>query len=381
MNIKGSLKKAMTSAGNSLALVGSHPEKKIVFESFHGKQYSDNPRAISEAMHRLDPTIQLVWGVEDPEKLRPQVPEYVRLCQVDTPAYRRERATAAAYVRNEAMTEDLRKGKGQLYIQTWHGDRGIKRIVYDARAREARGTQVVDDALTDLFVVGSDYAEKRIQTAFAYHGETLKAGCPRNDCLVHPAGGEKIREKLGIKPGQKLLLYAPTLRKGHKVVEGTLNLAETLAALQKRDGASWVGLMRAHPKSLGLRVQDGGDVVDVSAYPDMSDLLMIADALITDYSSCAGDFLLRKKPLILAQFDLAQYNEEERSFYVDPAEAGFLIARSQAELGALLQNTTDRQFAENCERVLAFFGTRETGSAAEACCRWILERSAVLRGK
>jgi len=98
---------------------------------------------------------------------------------------------------------------------------------------------------------------------------------------------------------------------------------------------------------------------------------MAADMLITDYSSCAGDFILRKKPLVLAQFDLEQYMEEDRTFHVDIRETGFLIAHEQAELNAFLENMTDEQFAKNCEKIMEYFGTCETGHAAEDVCRWI----------
>ena len=214
---------------------------------------------------------------------------------------------------------------------------------------------------------------------FRYTGEVLKAGCPRNDCLVAPSGGAEIRRKLGIDENQKILLYAPTLRRNSKVIQGTLNIADTLSHLDRR-GGSWICLVRAHPKSLGLKTGESDRVIDVSSWPDMSDLLMIADMLITDYSSCAGDFILRRKPVILAQFDLEQYMEEDRTFYVNPAEAGFLIAKTQQELDAFIDEKTDEDFADNCGAVLRFFGARETGRSAEKVCAWIDEQYRRMNG-
>ena len=362
---------------NRIAAMVTGIEKKVVFESYSGRQYSDNPRFISEKMHELFPDYKIIWGFQKETDLtKLGLPDYVECCRMGSWKYAVERASAFALVRNEAMTGDLYKRPGQVFIQTWHGDRGFKKILYDSL--KARGVSEElfayrDQTLTDLFVVGSDYAEKRIKTAFRYEEETLKTGCPRNDCLLHPDGIPTIKERLGLRPDQKVLLYAPTLRRNSKVVHGTVDISDTLDHLNRR-GGDWICLVRAHPKSLGIDLMPGSDVIDVSAYPDMADLLMIADCLITDYSSCAGDYVLRKKPLLLAQFDLEQYMEEDRTFYVDINEIGYLIARTQEELNTYIDAYSDKQFAENCEAIMRYFGTHESGKAAENVCHQINDR-------
>ena len=371
MNIKNKMSIRLSKRLNVLSSFRKI-EKKVVFDSFKGKQYSDNPRAISEKMHELFPDYKIVWGLSAADGKADFIPDYVKVCDITSMQFRKERASAVAYIRNEAMTEDMHKRKGQLYIQTWHGDRGIKKILYDAWKDGKRPTRVMDSELTDLFVLGSDYAEKRIKTAFRYTGRVIKTGCPRNDCLINPVNVDAVKKSIGIDPEKKLLLYAPTLRKKSKVVQATLDIDQTLKHLNER-GGEWVCLVRAHPKSLGVHVESDSGIIDVSRYPDMSDLLMIADFLITDYSSCAGDFILTEKPLVLAQFDLEQYMEEDRTFHVDINRTGFLIAKSQDELNALIDQKPDEEFAQNCRSVMSFFGTHETGHSAEDVCRLIDE--------
>lgn len=363
-------KKALTFISrelNRVACLFSKPKKAVVFECFRGKRYADNPKAISEKMHELYPEYDLIWGFT--EKIIPtiNVPEYVKVYKISSWKYRRAKASAIAFVRNEAMTEDLYKRKGQLFIQTWHGDRGFKEILYDAWKKSKRPMRVMDEKLTDLFVLGSDYAEERIKSAFHYHGRTIKTGCPRNDCLIFPQGLAKIKAQLGIDPGKKILLYAPTLRDHSAIINGTLDITDTLQHLNNR-GGEWICLVRAHPKALGLNTDEGENIIDVSKYPDMSDLLMIADALITDYSSCAGDFILRKKPVILIQYDRKEYG---RDFHVDIEETGFLIAKNQQELDQYIDQLSDEEFAKNCEIVMKYFGVQETGHASENICRII----------
>ena len=302
-------------------------EKKLCFESYGGRQYSDNPRFISEKMHELFPDYTLVWGVG--EDANTEIPDYIRSFPINSFRFRRERASSVAFVTNEAITGDMYKRKGQLYIQTWHGDRGIKKILYDsleARGIPASDHKYADRDLTDYFVVGSDYAEKRIKTAFRYQGKTIKSGCPRNDLLVTKGDGTRIKQKLGIGPDKKILLYAPTLRRNRKVVQSVIDIRTSLDHLMKRTKDEWVCLVRAHPKSLGVDADMGEDILDVSGYPDMADLLLISDFLISDYSSCAGDFILTERPVVLAQFDLEQYMEEDRTFHVDIGDTGYFIA-------------------------------------------------------
>ncbi len=356
-------------------------EQTVVFECYGGKHYSDNPKAISEKLHELYPEFRIVWGVSA-ESLREKehIPSYAEIYPIQSLRYRRIRSRAAALVRNEVMTDDLSKRKGQLFIQTWHGDRGIKKILFDSL--DARGLDhglynFYDHKLTDCFVVGSDYAEKRIRTAFLYQGMTLKYGCPRNDCLVEPTGekAKAVREALGIGQDQKIVLYAPTLRRNSKVTKGVLDIDRTLEELSLR-GGDWICLVRAHPKTLGIEIKEDARIIDATDYPDMADLLMIADVLITDYSSCAGDFIVTKKPLILAQFDYEEYLRQDRSLTVNAEEAGFLIAGDQDELNGLIRNTSPEEFARRAEELCAFFGVHETGRSAEKVCEWIRGHSA-----
>ena len=165
-------------------------------------------------------------------------------------------------------------------------------------------------------------------------------------------------------------MIALTLKKGKKILDVNVDLKETLRQL----GEDWVGLVRAHPKSLGLDLDDSDKLTDVSAYPDMSDLLMIADLLITDYSSSAGDFILRRKPVILAQFDKEEYENSIRELYVSCEEIGYFIAGNQEELNTLIRGMTAQKAEENCDKIMNYYGVQETGHSAEEVCRWINEQ-------
>ena len=76
-----------------------------------------------------------------------------------------------------------------------------------------------------------------------------------------------------------------------------------------------------------FNLEEKNNVIDVSDYPDMADILLISDALITDYSSSAGDAALLGIPVVLF---IPQ--KTERPLYFDLEESPYYIAFTQDEL-------------------------------------------------
>ena len=351
-------------------------QKKVLFDSFGGRQYSADPRAISEKMHELFPDFEIVWMINSNarEKNICIIPDYVRIVEGKM-GYIKELATSAAYVTTEPLTESFYKRKGQYVVQTWHGDRGIKKALYEAAESEGRRrNKIYDDKYTNICVAASDVGAECYRKEFKYTGEILKEGMPRNDKLKNLEKEEyqKLRLYFNIPDGYKVLTYAPTFR-GHSVAEQTaqIDIEKTLSILEER-GDKWVCLLRAHEYSSKINlVGDNARVIDVSDYPDMADILIITDMLITDYSSCAGDFILRNKPIVLVINDKEYYEKNSRALRVDLEKTGFLLSHSQEELNHMLMVTDDAEFAESCKKVMEFYGTHETGFASEEVCKRI----------
>ncbi len=348
-----------------------HPiEKKVLFSSFGGKEYSEDPRAISEKLHDLFPDYKIVWSFTDKNTDNFLIPDYVK--KVGTKfEYLKEFSTSAAMVTTNAINAGTYKRKGQFIVQTWHGDRGFKRCLYESLKDLGikRAVKITDNKVTDICVAASDYGESVYRNAFRYNGEILKIGMPRNDKLLN--NNEKeinlIKTYLNISPDKKILLYAPTFRDNTKSNQNPLiDISLTLEELNNK-GGDWICIVRAHSASNGINIPND-NIINASKYPDMADLLLISDMLITDYSSCAGDFLLRKKPVILAAFDKADYENNCRNFRIPIEETGYFIAYNQDELNSIIRNNTDEDFKQNCEQVLDFYNTVETGKASEEIC-------------
>lgn len=355
----------------TIARIEKVEKNKVVFVSFNGKNYADNPKAISNALHRICPEANIIWAYRT--KKNPNIPDYIKQVKFDSLLYNWELATAKVWVNNGNLLAGTIKRKGQYYIQTWHGDRVPKKVLYDAielgiyRDRH-NNLDLLEEKLCDLCIAGSDLGEKVYRTAFRYKGEVLKTGSPRNDILVNFSAEEakKIRKKIEIEDKAHLILFAPTFRDGNKKSQDVnVNLSEVLNILEE-NGEKWFCLLRAHTGSPGLTYNKGdGRLIDVTNYDDIADLMLIADILITDYSSCCGDFVLLGRPTILCHFDIEEYEKNCRQFNIDFEASNFLIAKDQHALNELIRNLSCIDIEENCHRVLKYFGTIETGRASQ----------------
>ena len=157
--------------------------KYAVFESYCGSQYSDNPRAISEKLHETDSEYKIIWLLKNVNDKYDIIPNYVRKVKYTRINRIREIAKCSVYVTNENLKPGYYKNKKkQFYIQTWHGDRPLKKILYDTGNKLP--IPIADNQYTNICIAGSKIGEEIYRTAFHYYGEVLVEGSPRNDKLV-----------------------------------------------------------------------------------------------------------------------------------------------------------------------------------------------------
>lgn len=341
----------------------------VYFSSFNGALYDDNPRAVAEALHAIRPSAKIVFRLNR-KGMRQDVPDYVTRVYSFSPKGVAAMATAKVLVKNAYALPWMRIFPDQIYVQTWHGDRGFKRIALDLWPdrkdiqREARWLS--------LCVSGSDFGSRVYRSAFRYDGEIMQQGYPRNDILVHPPEGlaESVKRQLNIPEGVKVLLYAPTFRASTSgaALDAALSLGKVKAALQKATGDKWLCLTRSHELNLGVASDAARDV---TGWHDVSALLTACDMVITDYSSIGGDFMLLGRPVVYYQPDAGDYLRE-RAFYFDMDASPLIVAHDEAELMDILSHPIDG--AENCRACLEFFGATETGHAARSVAEWIAKK-------
>ena len=293
---------------------------RVVYNSFNGR-YADNPRAIFEALRRSRPDAEHVWLAA--RQHAGTFPADVATVPILSPQASAALESADVVVANcHTDLDPWEKRPGVTYLQTWHGT-PLKRI---HRAALSQPEPVLMDALDaeigrwDHLLSPSAAATALLRSAFGYTGNVLETGYPRNDVLAGPGAARRrarARRRLGVADSTTVVLYAPTYR-DDEVAGVDVPLAVDLEALAARLGEDHLVLLRKHyylghqsPRPDSVRVRD------VSAEPDIAELHLAADVLVTDYSSSIFDFAATGKPIVLFAYDLEHYRDRLRGFTLD----------------------------------------------------------------
>ncbi len=343
-------------------------KNKAYFSSFGGKLYNENPKYVCEALLKLCPKAKIVFRLDKSGMAQAEIPDRVIRAPRHSLSALYHMATARVIVKNAALRPWMKKFSDQIYIQLWHGDRGLKTILLDKKP----DMKLPDSALMDIGVSASRMgSEIYLRRGFGFTGEIMEVGYPKNDLLINPPAGmaDAVRQELGLPDGASVLLYAPTFRDktSGSAQNANFSLRKLQAVLEAGTGRPWIMLTRGHNLNRGVAADAGRDV---SAYPDVSRLLLACDMLITDYSSICGDFLLLGRPIILYHADRSEY---DRDLIFDPEASPYRIAHDEDELLALAAESAAPDFdAEaNCRALAGFYGMRESGHAAETVAQRI----------
>ncbi|MDF2554825.1 MAG: glycosyl/glycerophosphate transferase [Microbacterium sp.] len=348
-------------------------ENAVFFESFYGRNASCNPLAIDRELHARVPGLVRYWSVVDRSVA---VPEGAIAVVEGSPDWWRARGSARLLVVNDWLRRRFVRRPGQVVLQTWHGT-PLKRLALHRPGFDPRRAVAVvrESRRWNVLLAQNPYAAGILRKAYAFLGRPVWVeGYPRNDVLTTGDAAE-VRGRLGIAADERVLLYAPTWRDDREQMVDFVD-AERLAA---DTGA--VVLVRGHSRTL-LPGADatGARVIDVTGFPDTSQLLLAADALITDYSSIMFDFTVTGKPVFLLAPDLEHYRGELRGFYFDLEDrAPGPLVRSQEELTAALAAEPDPAVAERYRVWQARFNARDDGRAAERVVDRILDQGFIER--
>lgn len=313
-------------------LAGKLPVKKktIIFESFHGKQFSDNPRAIFEYMLEKYPDYELIWSVD---RRHTKIFEQKGLTYVKrfSPTWIVILARARYWVINSRLPLWIPKPKHTIYIQTWHGT-PLKRLAADMDEVHMPGTDedkykknfLYEASKWDYLVSPNAYSTEIFRRAFRFEQEIIESGYPRNDFLIN---GNNNKTILAIKNAnqlpnnKKIILYAPTWRDNeyYSVGKYKFSIEMDLKQMQHFLGDDYIILLRMHyliAENLDLTGFEGF-IYDFSDYTDIRELYLISDILITDYSSVFFDYANLKRPILFYAYDLDEYRDHLRGFYFD----------------------------------------------------------------
>lgn len=315
-----------------------------VFDTFSGRGCSCNPRAICAELRRTNPDLERVWVTRDGQF---SIPGGDRAVLADSRAHFEALARARYVISNDLLPTWFRKRDGQFCLQTWHGT-PLKRIGLDIDRPQFASGLIYPDLLRadaanwDVLLSQNQFSTLIFRRALAYDGEILESGYPRNDLLYQPDKAERaaeIRLRLGIPADKRVVLYAPTWRDDAVRESGgyRFQLQLDLGAAVKALGADHMLLLRLHTNLRAGQAPRTDGVIDVTRYPDITDLYLISDVMITDYSSVMFDFAGTGRPILFFTYDMERYRDQLRGFYFDfEADApGPLLRTSDEVLEAL----------------------------------------------
>ncbi len=245
---------------------------------------------------------------------------------------------------------------GTTIVQTWHASGAFKKFGYSVLdksfgATEALTRQVRIHSNYDICLVGSKAGAVFYAEAFGQPVERFwtELGIPRTDALFDEAAiartSAAVRAHYGIAADRRVILYAPTFR-GDSVGSAVAGPMLDLQRLRDRLGDDHVLLLRLHPfvrAGVAIAPELAGFAIDASDHPEINDLLLASDALVTDYSSVIFEYALLHRPMLFFAPDLEAY-EGERGFYFDYRSGvpGPVFETTEAVADYLRAGTIDR---------------------------------------
>lgn len=353
----------------------------IIFESFLGKQFSDNPRALYEYMSIHYPEYRLMWSVDKRYAdvfERYDIPHIKRF----SPSWMIYMNKAVLWVSNSRMPLWIPKPKGTTYLQTWHGT-PLKKLAIDMEEVHMPGTDTEsykrnftrESAKWDFLISPNEYSTEIFKRAFKFDNEMLETGYPRNDFLFTNSDAEAIKnlkKDLDLPEDKKVILYAPTWRDDsyHSRGRYKFNLEFDMKKMYETLSDEYIIILRLHylvSENLDISEYEGF-IYDYSKYEEIRDLYVISDMLITDYSSVFFDYANLERPMIFYVYDIENYRDKLRGFYFDfEKKAPGPLVTTTDELLAAIEKTKIEDFNEvyNTAEFRSRFGALEDGKASQ----------------
>lgn len=347
-------------------------DKKLILFTGHGKRYNDSPRAIYLYLVEkgLDKEYHCVWSVDDPAKY--DIPGTREVIVTDTWKYFVMALKAKYWCCCVNIERGLHfKKKATKFLHTWHG----ASINLCGNAVGLR--KDFDFSNVDFMCISGEYEREFVKRDFGVRDESIiVTGLPRNDRLYHTSKDEikKLRKKLNIPEGKKAILYAPTWRDSndggkHYSIVPPINLKKWETELRDK----YVLLLRTHPYTTEAMNVDFNDFIrDCTNYPDINDLMLVADILISDYSSTILDYSILDRPIICFGYDYDEY-ARARGFYYDLRTT--LPSGVKETEDEVLEYIRTANYEEECEKTRRFHLSHMEagGDATKQCVEKLLD--------
>ena len=351
-------------------------DNTIMLTTMQG-EYTCNPKYICEELLRRKLPYKLIWVLRG-ASLGPYPPE-LEFVKDESIEYFRAAAKAKVVVQNghALQRNNVQKSKKQYWIQTWHGSLGLKRLEgAGGDEKFYNKMRKLDTKQTDYLISNSKFEDDVFNSTYWPDVPILQLGHARNDILFNKSKQTaselrtKILKRLDIEDkGQKFLLFAPTHDdKNLDQAFGNIDFDNLRDTLGSKFGGTWEILIRTHNsnKRQSSKWLAGLPLYcrNASFYPDMQELMLLADIGLTDYSSWICDYILTRKPSFLYGANIKKYNAT-RGFYHKIEDTPFSMATTNLELLDNISNFKQKEYEHKIDKFLDKCACIDDGKASE----------------
>lgn len=324
MPVRDRLRIALVRLGVALGRLLGPPGRRVLFATSNSAHISGNLASIRDELSRRRPAIPIVViSYRSTSSIRGLA--HAALASI-LAGFHLARARVSI-VDDYFLPMYVAKPPGATYLQVWHASGAFKRFGYSVldksfgRTRELVSRLPIhvnyDTCLVSARRFAPYYAEAFRQPVDHFIAST---GIPRTDVLFgqrRAAAERRVRAQYRL-PAKRTILYAPTFR-GDATTSARAPVTLDLGLLRQALGEDHVVLLRQHPfvgSQPPLDSALASFVIDTSDHPDIQELMLVSDVLVTDYSSAIFEFSLLSRPMAFFAPDLDDYTNE-RGFYFE----------------------------------------------------------------
>lgn len=308
----------------------------------------------------------------------------IKTCKFNSLQYFYYIMSCNVFVTNSGGFSYIPMRKSQYVINTWHGGGAYKKMgidMYEDTPMFRIDLKLAADKTDVVLSTNKRFSQVFSESMLISQTKMWEIGMPRNDFLLK--GNEilrqSIRKKLQLSNSDRLVLFAPTYRKPNDnyfkdsiAIQYGLDYEKISRALATRFGGNWKFAIRLHPLVTNKKEVNNKNILDLSPYEDMQELLLAADVMINDFSSSIWDFMLTGKPCFIFAKDMKHYIETTE-VYTPVKDWPFPMATSNEELVSSILNFDEADYKEKCKRHYSLLGGCESGKATELVCQRIYD--------
>ncbi|MBR3624887.1 MAG: CDP-glycerol glycerophosphotransferase family protein [Bacteroidaceae bacterium] len=337
---------------NLCRLIPFRNKKIWVFGTYLGLYYDDNTKYLFEYVNQNgDGSVRPIWLSKTPE-----VVKYIKdkgweayLLSSFKGIWFSIHCGVAIYTNGLGDFGTFPLVGGAILVTPWHG-MGFKKIYnVNYHGNDLKIKLFFDHIFSwvnrDITFVTSQYTKKQFVDRFSISPDTVFiTGQPRNDEFKKGIDKTEILSGFGIEKDKSIILYMPTFRSKwqrpdtlQKIINQLTESTDINNILERNNS---ILLIKLHPSTHGIDIPNNNNfcLVPYGKVKSNQELLLVADAMITDYSSCFVDYALLNRPIMFYVPDEDDYLRNSGDMDKEFFEIYTLCkANSPSQLALLIQ--------------------------------------------